>query len=233
MGTFEGLARPRGGFASVASPRAGGFKAGLGLRQVAVAPAVVLEEPPPALSEEAGESSAGRDEGDQHRSEKSAIESTYEAREQIRAREHQMLLAELESERKRLRDASARLGQLAAELTRVRASLLGEMRAQAGDVLLAGAQALATRALAADPSLLLAMVNEAVETLGGRGAVVRVNPDDVERVTAAFGEAATVIGDESVHAGCICEGAIGTIDRRFDTANAALVAETAAWKRTS
>lgn len=224
MAAFESFARPRGAFAPNAATRVGGFTSGLVARPVAarVEPPPVpreLEVTAPTVSPEPVAVSPA--------------EAQFEASEALRAREHQMLLAELEAERKRLRDASARLGQLAGELTRVRGALLAEMRAQAGDVLLAGAQALATRALAADPGLLLSMVDEAVATLGGSGVTVRVNPDDVERVTLAFGGAATVIADEAVHAGCICEGATGTIDRRFDTANAALVAETAAWKKTA
>ncbi len=226
MSAFVGFARPRSSFAPAATARPPGFTAGIGARavsmpieapaatrQTTVEPAVAVPSPEPVVV--------------------SAAEAEFSANEALRAREHQMLVAELEAERKRLRDASARLGQLAGELTRVRGSLLAEMRAQAGDVLLAGAQALATRALVADPALLLAMVDEAVATLGGSGVTVRVNPVDVERVSGAFGGAATVIADEGVHAGCICEGATGTIDRRFDTANAALVAETTAWKKTA
>lgn len=226
MSAFVGFARPRSSFAPTATARPPGFTAGLGARSVPPP-----TEPPPAPREAKVELPV--EVATAEPVTLSVAEAQFEANEALRAREHQMLLAELEAERKRLRDASARLGQLAGELTRVRGSLLAEMRAQAGDVLLAGAQALATRALAADPALLLAMVDEAVATLGGSGVTVRVNPVDVERVSSAFGGAATVIGDEGVHAGCICEGTTGTIDRRFDTANAALVAETAAWKKTA
>jgi flagellar biosynthesis/type III secretory pathway protein FliH len=131
----------------------------------------------------------------------------------------------------RARGNSERLGSLIADVGRLRDRLVAEVRAEAADLLLVGARRLAGRALRSDPGVLEALVGECVDALGGTVLVVRVNPDDVERVQAAVGDSVRVVPDASVVAGCLAEGEGTRVDASLGTTVGTLAAELAAWRR--
>ncbi len=153
--------------------------------------------------------------------------------DRVREAEHAHLVADLQAQKLRAAASTERLGQLAAELARLKQSMVAELRAHAGTLLLLGARKLAGDALQAQPGLLEALVRETVETLSSGAVTVRVNPADVERVQSAMGESIRVLGDPSVQAGCIAEGDAGIVDATLNTASGSLLAEVQAWKRSA
>ncbi len=124
-----------------------------------------------------------------------------------------------------------RLASLIAELARLREKFVAEMRAEAGAVLLVGARRLAGQALQTQPGALEALVEECVAALGGTTLLIRVNPDDVERVAAAVGPGVRVVPDPSVRAGCVAEGEGTRVEATIEGSSTSLAAELAAWKR--
>ncbi len=223
MSAFVGLGGRRGDFAAVIPQGRRGFQGGLGSEPAAPAPAAapvttLVDNRPP----EPAESPAAP--------EPTAAEQQFAENEALRAREHEMLLAELEAERKRLRESTARIGQLCGELVRLRGQALQQLREGAGPLMVEGARALATEGLRAQPELLARMVDEACDAVGRVGAVVRVHPADVEQLQPLLAPGIEVIADPTVLAGCICEGPTGRVDRRVEAGAEALAAETAVWK---
>ncbi len=162
-----------------------------------------------------------------------ALAAEFAERELVRTAEHAQLLADLDVQKAKVRAATDRLGQLAGELVRLQATLTAELRANAGTLLLVGARKLATESLREQPGLLEGLVRETVDTLACGNITVRVNPDDVERVRAAMGDAVRVFADPNVRAGCIAEGDAGLVDSTVDTAAGSLLAEVHQWKRTA
>lgn len=153
--------------------------------------------------------------------------------ERVREAEHAHLVADLQAQKTRVAASSERLGLLAAELARLKTSMVAELRAHAGTLLLLGARKLAGDALHAQPGLLEALVRETVETLSSGAVTVRVNPGDVERVQSAMGDGIRVLADPTVLAGCIAEGDAGSVDATINTASGSLLAEVQAWKRSA
>lgn len=154
-------------------------------------------------------------------------------REAAREAEHRLLLADLESQKQKAKSTAERLGQLAGELVRARASLIEEVRASAGTLLLTGARRLAGEALRAQPGLLESLVSEIVHSMSADVVTVRVNPADVERLSATAGETIRVVADPGVQAGCVVYGDAGSVDASLDTGLGALAGEVSAWKRTA
>ncbi len=247
---------PTGGamraFSSLMPSRTMAFTAGLPTRDNAApeAPPPVVEkpelpnDPPPAPGDE-GAPSAGAARhvslAEQVQAEAiakavqgaEAMAAEHAELERVREAEHAHLVADLQAQKTRAAASTERLGQLAAELARLKQSMVAELRAHAGTLLLLGARKLAGEALQAQPGLLEALVRETVETLSSGGVTVRVNPADVERVQAAMGEGIRVLADGSVQAGCIAEGDAGIVDATLNTASGSLLAEVQAWKRSA
>lgn len=154
-------------------------------------------------------------------------------RERIRTAEHAASMADLERQKDRNQATNERLGQLAGELVRLREAMVHEVRGHAGALLLLGARRLAGEGLRGEAGLLESLVRQTVESLGGGSVMVRVNPEDVERLVAALKDQVRVVGDTSIHAGCIAESDFGSIDATVDGAAGSLLAEVHAWKRTA
>ncbi len=161
------------------------------------------------------------------------IESSFHERERIRAEEHGQLLADLELQKAKTKASNERLGQLAGELVRMREAMVAEVREHAGAMMLLGARRLAGEALRGEPELLESLIRSTVDGLGGGAVVVRVNPEDAARLGATLGDDVRVVGDTSIHAGCIAQGDHGTIEATVDVAAGSLLAEVQAWKRTA
>lgn len=161
------------------------------------------------------------------------IESTFHERERVRAAEHGQLLADLELQKAKTKANNERLGQLAGELVRMREAMVAEVREHAGAMMLLGARRLAGASLRGEPGLLEALVRHTVDGLGGGAVVVRVNPEDAARLGSTLGEDVRVVGDTSIHAGCIAQGDHGAIEATVDVAAGSLLAEVQAWKRTA
>jgi flagellar biosynthesis/type III secretory pathway protein FliH len=152
------------------------------------------------------------------------------ARDAERSREHDEAMAAVRAEQAAVDGAVGRLDAAAKRVEAERATLLGEVRAGLGALVLTAAQRIAGDALAADPALLDALVDEGVRALGREGLVVRVAPDDLERVEARVaGTGVRVVGDSSIEAGCACEGPAGRIDATIATAVAAVRSVLTQW----
>lgn len=154
-------------------------------------------------------------------------------RDALRAAEHAQLLADLDAQKQKAKATSERLGQLAGEMVRARAAMIEEVRTAAGTLLLTGARRLAGEALRAQPGLLEGLVTEIVDSMAADTVTLRVNPADVERLGATFGDRVRVVGDPAVAAGCIAQGDAGSVDASVDTGLGALAGEVSAWKRTA
>lgn len=239
-------------FQGMGAPRSQGFVAGFAASivraelPVAAAPPVVEPEPEPAPAEPAPEQVAApvapppAPTPDPHAEElaellhqNQLLAAEYAEREKVRTAEHAQLVADLDAQKAKTKAANDRLGQLAGELVRLREAMIQELRSHSGTLLLLGARKLAGEALRTQPGLLEGLVRETVETLAGANITVRVNPEDVERITESMGPAVRVVGDPQVRAGCIAEGEAGLVDASVDTAAGSLLTEVQAWKRTA
>lgn len=146
--------------------------------------------------------------------------------------EHQMALASANAAEAAAASNSQRFGRMIGELGHLRERAAAELRAEAGEIILTAARRLAGRALQVSPGVLEELVNECVEALGGRALIVRVNPEDVERVAAAVSGGVRVVPDASVHAGCIAEGEGTRVEATMSGGLSTLADELAAWRRT-
>jgi flagellar biosynthesis/type III secretory pathway protein FliH len=149
----------------------------------------------------------------------------------LAAAEHAAAVAVAAEHAERANVNSRRLGALIAELGRLREGLVAELRAEAGDVLLVGARRLAGQALQEQPGVLEALVEECVDALGSGALVIRVNPEDVERVQAVVSEGVRVVPDASVGAGCVVEGDGTRVAATVAGGVGSLADELAAWRR--
>jgi flagellar biosynthesis/type III secretory pathway protein FliH len=128
------------------------------------------------------------------------------------------------------REAAVRLGAAAEALVQARGRLLADLRAQAGEAVLAMARRVAGEALRVDPLVLQGLVDEVVEALGATGLSLRVSPADADRVRGALRDRGIhVIADDHVDAGMVGDGLGGTFDASLDAGFAAMRRAVDAW----
>ncbi|GDX82211.1 hypothetical protein LBMAG42_40220 [Deltaproteobacteria bacterium] len=243
------LGTPERAFAPMSPARAATFTAGFNVRAAAAFPAPVAREAAPKVERAPAVEIAPRVEAapapvataqpekplavHAAMQEAEATIAAFAERERVRAEEHAQILADLELQKAKTKANNERLGQLAGELVRMREAMVAEVREHVGAMLLLGARRLAGESLRGEPGLLEALVRHTVDGLGGGAVVVRVNPADAERLTGVLGDDVRVVGDTSIHAGCIAQGEHGTIEATVDVAAGSLLAEVQAWKRTA
>ena len=158
-----------------------------------------------------------------------ALAAAHEALDAER-RAHDATKAELTSTVEQLAVASASVqveaGRLRAAVEALgvtRRRLVDEIREGVGHLVLASARKLAGEGLRVQPGLVEALVVDTVAALGREGLVVRVNPDDVSRVTRALdGSGAQVVADTSIEGGCVAATPFGSVDATMQTATSAL-----------
>ncbi len=151
-------------------------------------------------------------------------------KEADREMEHAAALAEVERLQAREKAAADRLAAVTADFVRQRDVALGELRAHAAELILAGARKIAGEALRVDPALLTAMIAEAVDALGTTGLTMRVAERDAERVRGIVAVGVLVEADASISGGCVALGPSGSIDASFERAADAVSAAVRAWK---
>lgn len=177
------------------------------------------------------------------------LEAEYAAREEARAAEHGEAMELVEQERElmkaevlRLAAATRRMEEAtrameAAALTleagaraleAAHGTLVGELRAEAGGVIVEAARRIAGDALHVDPKLLGALVDEAVAALGRDGLVVHVSPLDADTLRERM-PGLDVVEDFGIEAGCVCVGPAGRIDASLESAMAAVGAVIERW----
>ncbi len=145
--------------------------------------------------------------------------------------EHSAALATAGAAEAKAATNSQRLGRLIAEMESLRERAMVELREEAGAVLLTAARRLAGRSLQVQPGVLEGLVAECIETFGGKATVVRVHPEDVERVQAAVDSGVQVIPDASIPAGCVVEGDGTRVTATLAQGLAVLDDELNAWRR--
>lgn len=170
-------------------------------------------------------------------------------RDELRATEHAEAMELIEQEREAMKAKVLRLAEATAELegsTRAmesarrtleigaralhaaHATLVEELRAEAGAVIREAARRIAGDALHADPTLLGALVEEAVAALGRDGLQVHVSPVDAEALRERM-PGLDVVEDFAIEAGCISVGPAGRIDASLETAMVAVGAAIERW----
>lgn len=147
--------------------------------------------------------------------------------------EHNAALANAQAVEAKAASNSQRLGRLIAEMGSLRDRAMVELREEAGAVLLTAARRLAGRSLQVQPGVLEGLVNECIETLGGKATIIRVHPEDVERVQAAVESGVRVIPDASIPAGCVVEGDGTRVTATLAQGLAVLDEELNAWRRSA
>lgn len=156
----------------------------------------------------------------------------FSARERHRAKEHATALAELKRQQQQHQQASALLKKAAEELERAHVRALDELRHGAADLILEAARRIAGEALRVQPALLDALVDEAVDALGTQGLLLKVAPEDVERVESVLkGHGRlTVEADPNIEGGCVASSPAGRIDATLGTAFAAIETIVHCWR---
>ncbi len=152
-------------------------------------------------------------------------------RELERERVHEAAMETLAEAEAETRSAARAMREAAAAFDALRKTLLAEVRESTAAVILEAARRIAGDELHADTSLLTAIVEDGVRTLGRGGLVVRAAPQDGEALRQALvGQGVEVVEDFSIEGGCICEGPGGSIDATVARAVAGVKAVLEQWK---
>ncbi|MES2640665.1 MAG: FliH/SctL family protein [Myxococcota bacterium] len=177
-----------------------------------VAPEPALREPDPAELEERRAAEHAE-----------ALELVEQEREAMKAEVLRLAAAtrEMEEATRAMEAAAETLEAGARALQAAHVTLVGELRAEAGGVILEAARRIAGDALHADPRLLNALVDEAVNALGRDGLQVHVSPLDADTLRARM-PSLDVVEDFAIEAGCLCVGPAGRIDASLESAMVAV-----------
>jgi flagellar biosynthesis/type III secretory pathway protein FliH len=152
-----------------------------------------------------------------------ALELVEQEREAMKAEVLRLAAAtrEMEEATRAMEAAAETLEAGARALQAAHVTLVGELRAEAGGVILEAARRIAGDALHADPRLLNALVDEAVNALGRDGLQVHVSPLDADTLRARM-PSLDVVEDFAIEAGCLCVGPAGRIDASLESAMVAV-----------
>lgn len=160
-----------------------------------------------------------------------AMRAEFEAKEAARAKEHAAAMAKLQQLQAEETARLEQLKKLALELEGARKTMLKQLRAGSGQLILEAARKIAGDAMMGQPELIERMVSEATDALGSSGLVLHVAPQQAEHLLETLKDTGILVETDFQMAGGLrAESPLGKVDASLETALVALSRVVEQWQ---